>query len=240
MAYIIHIESSTRMCSVALSYHGHLHALREQNGQGYSHSSLLTAFVEEVLQESGIRPSDLSAVAVSKGPGSYTGLRIGVSAAKGLCYGLDIPLIAINSLESMSFHFRESLLQRTDFILPAALEALFCPMFDARRMEVYYGLYDAFLDQKQETRAEVVTEGSFRGLLEQHKVFFFGDGAGKCRPLLDSRNAMVFDDVWPSARGMISLAHEKFLKQEFEDVAYFEPFYLKDFVAGAPRVKGLA
>lgn len=228
------------MCSIALSYQGHLHALREQNGQDYSHSSLLTSFIEEIIRESGISMADLSAVAVSRGPGSYTGLRIGVSAAKGICYGLDIPLIAVNSLEAMAYHFREGLLRRSDFILPAALEALFCPMTDARRMEVYYALYDARLCEKRKTRAAVITPESFQPLLERYKVFFFGDGAEKCRPLLGSPNAMVFPGVWPSAKGMIALAHEKFLKGQFEDTAYFEPFYLKDFVAGKPRVKGLA
>lgn len=227
------------MCSVALSYQGHLHAFREHNGKDFSHSSLLTSFIEEIIREAGIRVNELSAVAVSQGPGSYTGLRIGVSAAKGLCYGLDIPLIAVNSLEALAYHFREGLLKRSDFILPAALEALFCPMIDARRMEVYYALYDARLRQKRETTAEVVTSESFGELLESHKVFFFGDGAEKCQPLLESHNAMVFKDVWPSAKGMIALAQEKFETGEFEDVAYFEPFYLKDFVAGTPRVKGL-
>ncbi|MFO7999379.1 MAG: tRNA (adenosine(37)-N6)-threonylcarbamoyltransferase complex dimerization subunit type 1 TsaB [Bacteroidales bacterium] len=240
MAYILHIESSTKMCSVALSYQGHLHALREQNGQDYSHSSLLTTFIEEIIHEAGISMKELSAVAVSQGPGSYTGLRIGVSAAKGLCYGLSIPLIAINSLEAMAYHFREGLLNRSDFILPAALEALFCPMIDARRMEVYYALYDARLREKQKTRAEVITGESFESLLEKHKVFFFGDGAAKCRPLINSTNAMVFNNIWPSAKGMIALAQEKYQTGEYEDLAYFEPFYLKDFLAGKPNVKGLA
>jgi tRNA threonylcarbamoyladenosine biosynthesis protein TsaB len=227
------------MCSVALSYQGHLHAFREQNGKDYSHSSLLTSFIEDIIREAGISMTDLTAVSVSQGPGSYTGLRIGVSAAKGLCYGLDIPLISVNSLEALAYHFREGLLKRSDFILPAALEALFCPMIDARRMEVYYALYDSRLREKRKTRAEVITMESFGPLLEKHKIFFFGDGAEKCRPLLGSPNAMVFPEVWPSAKGLISLAQEKYERGKFENLAYFEPFYLKDFVAGAPRVKGL-
>ncbi len=213
--------------------------MRESLGRQYSHSSTLTVFMEEVLREAGKRPVDLHAVAISKGPGSYTGLRIGVSAAKGFCYALDIPLIAVDGLKALTVVAIQHLAKQQHSINPAAVEARFCPMIDARRMEVYYSLFRHDLTVLQETKAEVIDENTFKKLLEEYKVIFFGDGAAKCRPAIKCCNALFLDDIWPSARGMIAEAEQKYARGDFADTAYFEPFYLKDFVAGKPKVKGL-
>ena len=239
MAIILHLETATRVCSVAVSDQDRLLSLREENSPDYSHSRLLNQFVDEALSQVGVSYSQLDAVAVSSGPGSYTGLRIGSSAAKGFCYALDIPLIAVDTLKAMAHNCFDEVCGAESYLPCAALQVLFCPMIDARRMEVYYGLFDACIHSLKETRAEVITEDSFSRLLEDNKVFFFGDGAAKCRPFLTSYNARVLPDILPSARGMIKPAWEKFSGGKFEDVAYFEPFYMKEFLAGAPRVKGL-
>lgn len=238
MSYILHIESATKVCSVALSGNGELISLREEHSESYSHSSLITRYIKEVVDEAGLKMNDLSAVAVSMGPGSYTGLRIGVSTAKGLCYGLDIPLIGIGTPEAMAHHCREELALR-QVIRPETLEAIYCPMIDARRMEVYFGLFDHNLRTLQEVRAMVVHPDSFSEILDSHKLLLFGDGAAKCKSALTRPNAIFIDDIRPSAKGMIALATKKFKSKSFEDVAYFEPFYLKNFVAGIPKVKGL-
>ncbi len=214
-------------------------ALRESLDPHYSHSSILTVFMEEVLREAGKKPTDLQAVAVSKGPGSYTGLRIGVSAAKGFCYALDIPLIAVDGMKALAVLAMQHLAVQQYCINPAALEARFCPMIDARRMEVYYSLFSCNLTLFQETKAEVIDTNTFKKLLEEYKVVFFGDGSGKCRSVIKSCNALFLNDIWPSALGMIAEAEQKFALGDFADTAYFEPFYLKDFVAGKPKVKGL-
>jgi tRNA threonylcarbamoyladenosine biosynthesis protein TsaB len=240
MTYILHIESATKVCSVALSVDGQLLACREENSVSYSHSGLLTVFIEEVMHEANIPLSQLAAVAVSKGPGSYTGLRIGVSVAKGLCYGLDIPLIGISTLQAMAIHCRGILTQRTDIISPDALEVLYCPMIDARRMEVYAGLFNHKIEPAQDIQALIIDPDSFSDILDEHKLLFFGDGAEKCQNILTRNNAIYIDGIRPSAKAMIPLATEKFNKSDFEDVAYFEPFYLKDFVAGKSKVKGLS
>jgi tRNA threonylcarbamoyladenosine biosynthesis protein TsaB len=239
MAFILYIESATKVCSVALSEDDRLIAIREENTGGYAHSSLLTSFMEEVLDEAGITAKDLAAVCVSMGPGSYTGLRIGVSAAKGLCYGLDIPLIAIDTPEAMAHHCSKLLSTRTDMISATALEAIFCPMIDARRMEVYTCLFDCRLQRINDIEAMVVESDSFSDILDGHKLFVFGDGAEKCKDILTRKNAVFFDHINPSASGLIEPAYKKFQNKEFVDLAYFEPFYLKDFVAGKPKVKGL-
>lgn len=240
MAYILHIESSTKVCSVALSRDGKLLACREEDSVSYSHSGLLTIFIEDVMRQANIPLNLLDAVAVSKGPGSYTGLRIGVSTAKGLCYGLDIPLIGISTLQALAVHCRDILARRGNVISPQALEAIYCPMIDARRMEVYTGLFNYQCEPLQDIQALVVDPNSFAGILDEHKILFFGDGADKCRNILTRNNAIFIDDIRPSARAMIPLATEKFHQSDTEDVAYFEPFYLKDFVAGKPKVKGLS
>ena len=239
MPSILHIESTTKACSVGLSHSGQMIALRESVSLEYSHSSSLTVFMEDVMREAGKKPSDIDAVAVSHGPGSYTGLRIGVSAAKGFCYALDIPLIAIDTMKALTNTALQKLAGQEGLVSPAAIEAVFCPMIDARRMEVYYALYRYDLLPMQETRAEVIEENTFSKILEDYKIFFFGDGAGKCRNLINSCNAMFIDDIWPSAIGMPQEAEQKYEQGEFVDLAYFEPFYLKDFVAGKPKVKGL-
>ena len=240
MPVLLHIETTTRVCSVGLSKAGQLIALREHHSKEYSHSSLLTVFIEEVMAETGLKPVDISAVAVSRGPGSYTGLRIGVSAAKGFCFARDIPLIAVDTMRALT---RTALLRMNDLngmIPPAAIETLFCPMIDARRMEVYYALLAYDLSVVHDTRAQVVDGHTFAGLLKNKKIIFFGDGADKCRQVIRGCNALFVEGILPSARGMVQEATEKFGRKEFADVAYFEPFYLKDFVAGKPKVKGLS
>lgn len=239
MAYILHIETATRVCSVALSSHSRVVATRENNTGGYSHSSLLTLFIEAVLKEAGIGVESLSAVSVSMGPGSYTGLRIGVSAAKGLCYGLDIPLIAVDTPLAMTHHCKKLLSKNKGYICAEALESVFCPMIDARRMEVYTCLFDCQLKRMGEIEARIIGPDSFSELLDGHKVIFFGDGAEKCREVITRNNAMFLDNIDTSATGLVVPALEKFHNKAFVDLAYFEPFYLKDFVAGKPRVKGL-
>lgn len=214
-------------------------ALIESVDRDYSHSSRLTVFIEEVLQNANKRPADIDAVAVSMGPGSYTGLRIGVSAAKGFCYALDIPLIAIDTMKSLSTVACCYIATKPGMVSPAALDALMCPMIDARRMEVYYSLFKHDLTLVQDTKAEVIDKNSFLKLLKENKIFFFGDGAEKCKPVTASYNAIFIDGIWPSARGMVAEAEKKFLENDFADPAYFEPFYLKDFVAAKPIVKGL-
>jgi len=239
MANILLIETSTRVCSVGVARDGQLLALREDHSANYSHSALLTRFIESALKEAGLSAKELDAVAVSMGPGSYTGLRIGVSAAKGICYALDLPLIAIDTLRAMAWQCldqkREIILQTGDGKLPLLL----CPMIDARRMEVYHAIFNEELKTIEPTQARIITDDSFSTLLKNHRMVFFGDGAEKCTALLQHENTTVFNDVFPSVKGMVSAAFEKFSAEQFVDVAYFEPFYLKDFVAGAPKVKGL-
>lgn len=222
MALILCLETATTVCSVALGKDGVLLAMREVN-EGYTHSENLTVFAEQVLAEAGHSFSDLDAIAVSKGPGSYTGLRIGVSAAKGFCFALDKPLIAINTLRGMSEGVRGE----------GTGEVLLCPMIDARRMEVYCAMYDVNGKETRPTAAEIITENSFEEILRDHKVLFFGDGAAKCRSKLEHQpNAVFIDNVFPSAEYLVALAEEKFRESKFEDVAYFEPYYLKDFISG--------
>ncbi len=240
MSTILHIETTTKVCSVALSRDGELLALRENEGEGYSHSSLLTVYMDEALREAGLKPGGLSAVSVSQGPGSYTGLRIGVSAAKGLCYALDIPLIAVDTMAAIAREALRHLGGRRETIDPVAPNTLLCPMIDARRMEVYCTLFDAGLKVVEKTKALVLDENSFRNHLCDRTIFFFGDGAHKFAQLPGHPNALILPEVKPSARGMIPEAEKKFADKDFADLAYFEPFYLKDFVAGKPRVKGLS
>ncbi len=211
------------MCSVSIGKDGQLLALKELNGD-YTHAENLTLFIEDVVKQAGIQLSDLDAIAVSKGPGSYTGLRIGVSTAKGLCYSLDKPLIAINTLEHLSLALSEG------------EDSLLCPMIDARRMEVYCAVYDSNGNEIVPTAAEIIDENSFADLLKKGKLVFFGDGAAKCKETFFSNsNAVFIDDIYPSAKNMIPLSEKAFNAKQLEDVAYFEPFYLKDFVAGKKK-----
>lgn len=232
MTLILHIETATPVCSVALSENGAMLQLRETSEKN-SHSAVITLFIDEVMKTTGKDYNQLDAVAVSMGPGSYTGLRIGVSTAKGICYAIDKPLIAISTLQAMAAGVKKS-------NSSLGFESLFCPMIDARRMEVYNALYLSDLSVYRGIRADVITNESFHDELEKFKVHFFGNGAEKCRPLLESHpNAVFPEDFSVSSAHMISLAEEKYSHKEFEDVVYFEPYYLKDFIPGVARVKGL-
>ncbi len=214
-------------------------ALRESVDKDYAHSTLLTVFIQELLATAEVTPGQLDAVAVSSGPGSYTGLRIGVSAAKGLCYALDIPLIAVNTMKALAVVARNQVTVCKGYLNPNSLELLYCPMIDARRMEVYYALFDSKHNQVKKTVAAIIDGNSFKKELESKKIMFFGDGAAKCRSVIQSKNALFLKEIWPSAKGMVSEAEKKWKQKDFVNLAYFEPFYLKDFVAGKARVKGL-
>jgi len=233
MANILCIETATTACSVALIQDGKVLSKKETTEKN-AHSAKLTLFIDETLKENKLTFSDIDAVAISKGPGSYTGLRIGVSTAKGLCFALDIPLIAINTLQSLAWGMAK---KQTDD--KSAQETLFCPMIDARRMEVYAAVYNSNLEEVRETRADIIEANSFGDYLDKSRVIFFGDGADKCKGTIIHPNAVFIDDIFPSATNMAIPAFQKFGQKQFEDVAYFEPFYLKDFIAGIPRVKGL-
>jgi len=222
MALILNIETATTVCSVALARNGVLFNIREEN-KGYTHSENLTAFIDEMMKESGLSYSELDAVAVSSGPGSYTGLRIGISSAKGFCLALEKPLIAVSTLKSLAA------------CIPSE-SRLLCPMIDARRMEVYCAVYDENLAEIEAVSSKVIDENSFAELLERREVCFFGDGASKCRQVLAHQPRAVFvDNIFPTAQAMTPLAEEKFRMGEFENVALFEPFYLKEFVAGSKK-----
>ena len=232
MALILNIETSTQVCSVSLSVDGFVTAIKESHTKN-SHAEQLTIFAQQIITEGGYGFKDLDAIAVSKGPGSYTGLRIGVSTAKGLCYSLEKPLIAISTLKAMAAGMIQEIDNEID-------NYLFCPMIDARRMEVYSALFSSENKMTRKIKAEVIDENSFLKELETNKVVFGGDGAPKCKEILgQNKNAVFLDEFFPSSKFMAQLAEQKFQNKDFEDVAYFEPFYLKDFVAGIPRVKGL-
>ena len=234
MSLILCIETATSVCSVSLSKDGDVSALREINEQK-AHASEITVFIEEVLKASNVSIKNLDAVAVSKGPGSYTGLRIGVSAAKGICYGLEIPLISVDTLYSMALGFSEF---HKDFIKEInANNILLCPMIDARRMEVYNQLVDLKQPTIRETQAEIIDENSFYEYFKNHKIIFFGSGADKCKEIITDENAFFFPSFQNSAKYMAKIANQKFQSQQFEDTAYFEPFYLKDFVAKVKQNK---
>ena len=224
MNYILHIDTTTKKCSVALAQNGELMIQKELLSEEFSHSEQLHPFIEEVLKESGLKSSSLSAIAISKGPGSYTGLRIGVAAAKGLCFALDLPLIALNTLEIMVQPYEVS---PYSFIIP---------MLDARRMEVYTAIFDETKKWIQETMAEVLTENTFTSIVNEQSCLIIGDGAIKFKTLHPKINASYTNEIhYPVAKDMITLAWKKFNAKEFEDLAYFEPFYLKDFQTTPPK-----
>jgi tRNA threonylcarbamoyladenosine biosynthesis protein TsaB len=231
MALIINIETSTSVCSVALSRDGRLLKTFE-NHDGFAHASHLTVFIEQLFKETeGVTMADVDAVAVSCGPGSYTGLRIGVSTAKGLCYALGKPLIAIGSLNVLAWPVPS--------LIPdvSVDNRWYCPMIDARRMEVYTTFFDCNMKQLKDVSAEIIDNNSFLSELESHEIIFFGDGAAKCKEVIDHPNARFADDVVPLAKNMVQLSEQAFQEGRFEDVAYYEPFYLKDFVATTPKAK---
>ncbi|MCU4155075.1 tRNA (adenosine(37)-N6)-threonylcarbamoyltransferase complex dimerization subunit type 1 TsaB [Carboxylicivirga sp. A043] len=233
MAKILSIETSTGVCSVAYSENGKVVACKELF-QVNSHASNLTVLIEELFaQDSTPQMKDIDAVAVSSGPGSYTGLRIGVSTAKGICYALNKPLIAIDSM-----HILSQPLSIKEWNSPD-LPVVFCPLMDARRMEVYTAIFDTQLNLKEEISAKIVDEETFSKWLECNKVIFFGNGADKCKEVIKHDNAVFVDDCHPLAKNLAPLAENYYNKKQFEDVAYFEPFYLKDFVATTPKKKVL-
>ncbi|MBA2613711.1 MAG: tRNA (adenosine(37)-N6)-threonylcarbamoyltransferase complex dimerization subunit type 1 TsaB [Bacteroidetes bacterium] len=220
MAFILNIETSTTVCSVSISQNGELLSCKEINN-GYTHAENLHVFIKEVLHEVSLDISKLNAVAISKGPGSYTGLRIGVSAAKGLAYGLNIPLIALDTLQVMT----------NSALVKEAKGEAYCPMIDARRMEVYTAVYDNTLKQLKKTEALIVDENSIKHFSSFNKICFFGDGMQKCQEVLGQlKNAEFIDNIFPSAKNMCDLSYKKYKEEKFEDVAYLEPFYLKDFL----------
>jgi len=215
MAYILNLETSTKNCSVSLAKNGETILCKEIAEQGYSHAEKLHVFIEEIVNEANLNFSEIKAVAVSKGPGSYTGLRIGVSAAKGLCYALQIPLISIDTMQVLA--------KKANF------DGLIVPMIDARRMEVYSAIFDKNHNKIKEVEAEILTENSYQDF--DQTIYFVGDCQEKCKTVLVKDNFKFLPEiVFPSANEMSQLSFEKFQNNDFEDVAYFEPFYLKDFM----------
>lgn len=217
MAYILNVETATTNCSVAISLKGEILFLMEDNSLNYSHAESLHVFIDKVLESLNVKLSQLDAIAVSKGPGSYTGLRIGVSAVKGLCFALDKPLISVETLQSLAHQVKVT-------------EGVIVPMLDARRMEVYSAVYDAQHHQIRNTEAQILDEASFKTYLDSGKVYFIGNGTQKAKTIITHSNAIFIDEKLPSAREMGQLAFNKYTKNDFEDVAYFEPYYLKEFI----------
>lgn len=226
---ILNIESSTEVCSVSLAQNGEILQTIE-NMTGQNHSMLLTVFIEEIFSKLNIPMASLDAVAVSGGPGSYTGLRIGVASAKGICYALNKPLIAITSLASMAHH----VVTNSQQYQLSGDNLLFCPMIDARRMEVYTAIFDGEVKMVREIKADIIDTESFKQLFAENKIVFFGNGADKCKNIIIHPNAVFIDGIKTSASFMAELSFQAFAKKEFQDVAYYEPFYLKDFVATVP------
>ena len=218
MALILNLETATTNCSVSIAKEGSILVVKEHDTPNYSHSEQLHVFIQEVLKEASLSIEDLDAVAVSKGPGSYTGLRIGVSAAKGLCFALNIPLISIPTLSNMAEQARNS---KMDYIIP---------VLDARRMEVYSAVFDNSLSQVRETRAEIIDQDSFQEYIPKGRVLLVGSGAEKCKAPLVHLNVVFDTAAVPSSKEMCQPSFNKFKEKDFEDVAYFEPYYLKDFM----------
>lgn len=223
MALILNLETATKVCSVSLAKNGLEIKTIEISTEHFSHSENLNPFIESIFKNSEFQLNQIDAVAISEGPGSYTGLRIGSSTAKGICYALDKPLIAINSLVSLANLEK----QKGDFFL--------CPLFDAMRMEVYAAIFDYDLQTVFSTASVIIESNSFEKFLNQKKVIFFGPGASKCQSIIQHTNAVFNLSLQVSAKGMIQLSENKFNQNDFVDVAYFEPFYLKDFIAGEPK-----
>jgi len=226
---ILHIETSTQVCSVALSNGTECIFSKFTNEEGMNHAKLLNGFIAEAMNVLNNDFHSLNAVAVSSGPGSYTGLRIGVSTAKGLCYGLNIPLISIGTLDIMAVAALNSINEK---------DALLCPMLDARRMEVYAAIYNTDLEVVRPVAADIVDNSTYKEILDQNSVYFFGNGMNKCKPLLQQHaHAYFIDDVFPLAENMVPLALKAYQQKQFVDTAYFEPFYLKEFQTTTTRKK---
>jgi len=219
MALVLNIETATTNCSVSLSKDGEILVLKEDNSTSYSHAETLHVFIDEVFRLAKLKPTDVDAVAVSKGPGSYTGLRIGVSSAKGLCFALNKPLLAIDTLASLARQVNIK-------------EGYIIPMLDARRMEVYSAIFNSGYVKEREIQAEVLDENSYGSLLTKNKVYFIGNGVEKTKKLIQHPNAVFIEGKLPSANEMALLSELKYKISDIEDVAYFEPYYLKDFIAG--------
>ncbi len=226
MAAILIIETATEICSVALTQNGQVIDSIE-SGEGQNHARLTSVFAEQLLKRNNLTIKELAAVAVSRGPGSYTGLRIGVSTAKGICYAGNIPLIAVGTLEAMAKHVS---LNHSQYSIQETKPTLYCPMIDARRMEVFSMLLDNDGQTIKPVTAEVVDESFLSEEMKLHQVIFFGNGSEKCKNVIQGENAVFIGKVVASANHMAELAWQAYTKQQFEDVAYFEPFYLKDFV----------
>lgn len=224
MALILNIETATKNCSVSLAENGQVIALKELNDGNYSHAEKLHVFIADVFKEAHKSYADLDTVAVSKGPGSYTGLRIGVSSVKGLCFALNIPLISVSTLESLAMQVKEE-------------KGMIIPMLDARRLEVYSAVFSSSFQEMRSVEAEVLQEDSFAEYLSENKVFFIGDGVPKTKEIITHKNAIFIDGKLPSAREMAQISYNKFTKKIFENTAYFEPFYLKDFVVTTSKKK---
>ena len=223
MPFILNIETATKNCSVSIAKNGETIVCKEIAEEGYSHAEKLHVFIEDVISEAGISVQDLIAIAVSQGPGSYTGLRIGVSAAKGLCYALNIPLIAIDTLQTLASQANVT-------------EGKIIPMLDARRMEVYSEVFNADLEIQRPIEAEVITEDSFASYTET--IYFVGDCADKCKTVLTKENFVFLEEIkYPSAAAMSKISYDKYQKSDTVDVAYFEPYYLKDFMMAPPSKK---
>ena len=226
MSTILHIETSTDVCSVAVSEDSQV-IFQQDDHSGPNHAERLGTMVDEALSFTDNHAIPFDAVAVSCGPGSYTGLRIGVSMAKGICYGRNLKLIAVPTLELLCVPILLREIPEED--------ALLCPMLDARRMEVYAGLYDRALKPVREIGADIVTEDTYKDYLDARPVYFFGNGAKKCMEVINHPNAHLIEGIEPLAKWMQPLAERRLLNEQFEDVAYFTPFYLKDFVAKMPK-----
>jgi tRNA threonylcarbamoyladenosine biosynthesis protein TsaB len=218
LSYILNIETTTTNCSVSLSNQGETVVLKEDYSSNYSHAERLHVYIDQVLKEANITVNELDAVAISKGPGSYTGLRIGVSTAKGLCYAADKPLISVATLKALAHQITMD-------------EGIIIPMLDARRMEVYSAVYDANHSQIRETQAQILEANVFDDYLEDNKVYFVGNGVEKAKEIINHPNAIFIEGKLPSANEMSILSYKKYKKSDIEDVAYFEPYYLKDFIA---------
>ena len=231
---ILNIETTGENCSVAFS-EGRIIKNLKENKEGKSHASKLAVFIDQVLKDEKLSVQDLDAVSISKGPGSYTGLRIGVSTAKGLCYGAELPLVSVHTLQALS----QFLIEHSDeYNLQITDNVYLVPMIDARRMEVYSAVLNANNEFERNVRAEIIDANSYKEMLEERPVIFFGNGAQKCKELIIHENALFVDDIEFSAVNMVTLSNQQFANKAFEDVAYFEPFYLKDFRATTPK-KGL-
>ena len=223
MSYLLGIETSTTNCSISLSKNASIIAIKEDNESGYSHAEKLHVFIDDLLKENQLVPQNLDAIVISKGPGSYTGLRIGVSTAKGLCYALNIPLIAVDTLNSLTHQITKN------------EEAYIIPMLDARRMEVYTAVYNTDFTAVEATQALILDKNSYQKYLNDKACWFLGNGVSKFQEICSHPNANFLPNAIPSAKELAEIGYQKFTKEEFEDVAYFEPYYLKDFVVGGKK-----